>query len=167
MLTLSIMSCAIVSSNAPKLKSGAPFCLLPVPDVLGSFVPIFYVPAYDESIGLSVDIFFYLIDILNAGSLFGRVSGGAVANRIGRLNSLTGASITCSILIFCWLTVTSQGGMIAFSMLFGFFSGTVIGLFPATIALTATSRMRLARIWERHWGFGVFPLLLERLSLGL
>lgn len=55
-------------------------------------------------------------------------SGGAVANRIGRFNTLTGASIICAILIF-WLNVTSQSG---------FFSGTVNGLFSVTIAMTAT-----------------------------
>lgn len=40
--------------------------------------------------------------------------------------------------IFCWLNVTSQGEVITFSVLFGSFSGTIICLFPATIALTAT-----------------------------
>jgi hypothetical protein len=37
----------------------------------GLFVLFFYVPGYVESISLSVDMFFYLIAILNAGSLFG------------------------------------------------------------------------------------------------
>ncbi|KAJ6087679.1 MFS monocarboxylate transporter [Penicillium canescens] len=144
MLTLSIISCAALSSNASKGKSGAPFLLAAWKhpeyylQILGLFLmfwglfdPSFYVPGYAESIGLNVEMPFYLIAILNAGSLFGQLSGGAVANRIGRFNSWTGASSICAILIFCWLTVTSQGGIIAFSVLFGFFSGTVIGLFPA------------------------------------
>ncbi|KAJ5305966.1 hypothetical protein PENANT_c015G03472 [Penicillium antarcticum] len=151
MLALSIISCAVITSNAPKRKSGAPFLLaawkqpeyyLQISGLFlvfwGLFVPFFYIPEYAESIGLSIDMSFYLIAILNAGSLFGRLSGGALANRIGRFNTLTGASIVCAILIFCWLRVTSQGGMVAFSVLFGFFSGTVIGLFPATIAMTAS-----------------------------
>jgi predicted MFS family arabinose efflux permease len=151
MLALSIVSCAVISSNAPKRKSGPPFLLaawkhpqyhlqiLGLFLVLwGLFVPFFYIPGYAESVGLSVDMSFYLIAILNAGSLLGRLSGGALANRIGRFNTLTGASVICAILTFCWLKVTSQSGMIAFSVLFGFFSGTVIGLFTATIAMTAS-----------------------------
>lgn len=150
MLTLSIVSCAVISSNAPKRKSGAPFILAAWKhpayylQIVGlflvfwaMFVPFFYIPGYAESISISVDMSFYLIAILNAGSMFGRLIGGALANRIGRFNTLTGASVICGVLIFCWLRIRSLGGMIAFSLLFGFFSGTVIGLFPATIAMTA------------------------------
>ncbi|KAJ5754041.1 MFS monocarboxylate transporter [Penicillium nucicola] len=151
MLALSLISCAVITSNAPPRKSGAPFLLVAWKQpqyslqilglflvFWGLFVPFFYVPGYAVSIGLSVDMSFYLIAILNAGSLFGRLSGGALANLVGRFNTLTGASLICAVLIFCWLSVSSQGGLVVFSVLFGFFSGTVIGLFPATIAMTAS-----------------------------
>ena len=173
MLTLSIIFCAALSSNAPKGKGGAPFLLAAWKhpeyylQILGLFLMFwglfdlsFYVPGYAKSIGLSVDISFYLIAILNAGSFFGRFSGGAVANRIGRLNTLTGATMTCAILIFCWLTVTSRGGMITFSVLFGFFSGTVIGLFPATIALTAIKSNEIGPYMGTAlgvWGISTLP----------
>ncbi|KAJ5716851.1 hypothetical protein N7488_002497 [Penicillium malachiteum] len=75
---------------------------------------------------------FYLIAITNAGSMFGRLLGGALENQIGRFNT---SWIICDFL--CWLSINSLSGMIVFSVLFGSFSGTVIGLFPATIAMTA------------------------------
>lgn len=151
MLAMTIIASICVTSNAPKRKSGAPFLkaawthpayYLQTAGLFlvmwGLFVPFFYIPGYAQSISIDVDMSNYLIAILNAGSLVGRLLGGALANHIGRFNSLTGASSICGILIFCWLSIHSLGGMIAFSVLFGFFSGMVIGLLPATIAMTAT-----------------------------
>lgn len=151
MLTLSVIACVSVSSNAPKRKSGPPFILeawkhpayaLQISGlflvVWAMFVPFFYIPGYAQSISIDVDMSFYLIAILNAGSLLGRLLGGAVANYLGRFNTLAGASVICGILNFCWLAIHTLGGMIAFSVLLGFFSGTIIGLFPATIAMTAS-----------------------------
>jgi hypothetical protein len=43
------------------------------------FVPCFYIPTYAGSVSMSVDMSFYLTRILNAGSLFGRLLGGALA----------------------------------------------------------------------------------------
>lgn len=150
MLVLSIIACLSVTSNAPKRRSGPPllFDAWKNPaysfQVAGTFlvmwavfVPFFYLPGYGESIGLSVDLSFYLIAILNAASFFGRLFGGAAADRLGRINTLSSACAICGILILCWLPIRSHGAIIAFAALFGFFSGTVIAVFPATIAMTA------------------------------
>lgn len=64
--------------------------------------------------------------------------GGAVANYLGRFNTLAGVSVICGILNFCWLAIHTLGGMIVFSAFWGFFSRTIIGLFPATMAMTAS-----------------------------
>jgi MFS family permease len=101
------------------------------------FVPFFYLPGFGQSIGLSVDLSFYLLAILNAASLFGRLVGGAAADRMGRINTLSFACLICGILILCWLPIQSHEAIIAFAALFGFFSGMVIAVFPATIAMTA------------------------------
>ncbi|KAJ6028196.1 MFS monocarboxylate transporter [Penicillium herquei] len=150
MLALSIIACVTVSSNAPKRKSGSPFVLAAWKNptytmqiaglflvIWAMFFPFFYIPSYAESISISLQMSFYLISITNAGSMFGRLLGGALANQIGRFNTLAGSSVICGILTLCWISINSLSGMIVFSVLFGFFSGTVIGLFPATIAMTA------------------------------
>lgn len=150
MLALSIIACAAVTSNVPRRRTGPPFLLEAwkhpgyTIQIVGLFlviwavfVPFYFIPGYAQSISISVDLSYYLIAILNAGSLVGRLLSGAVANRIGRFNTLSGASVICGILILCWLRITSHGGMIVFSVLFGFFSGTIISLFTATIAMTA------------------------------
>lgn len=151
MLALSMIACITISANTPKRKTGSPFLsaawthpayYLQIAGLFlifwGLFVPFFYIPSYAESISIGVDMSFYLIAILNAGSFVGRLLGGALANQIGRFNTLVSASVICGVLIFGWLSITSLGGMIAFSVLFGFFSGAIIGLFPATIAMTAS-----------------------------
>lgn len=150
MLTMSITACLTVTSNSPKRHSGSPFLVEAwkhpayTLQVIGLFlivwaifVPFFYIPVYAQSVGIGVDLSNYLISILNAGSMFGRLLGGAAANRIGRMNTLVGTSAICGILILCWLPIKSHGGMIVFSVLFGFFSGTFVALFTATIAMTA------------------------------
>ncbi|KAJ5989590.1 MFS monocarboxylate transporter [Penicillium waksmanii] len=150
MLALSIIACASVSSNATRRKGGPlllwkawkqPAYTLQITGlflvVWAMFIPFFYIPGYAQSISIDIDMSNYLIAILNAGSLLGRLLGGAVANHLGQFNTLAGASVICGILNFCWLSINSLGGMIAFSVLLGFFSGTIIGLFPATIAMTA------------------------------
>ena len=149
MMALSVVACLTISSHAPK-RHGTPPLLLAAwknpafsVQVIGVFlafwavfVPFFYIPTYAESISISTDLSYYLISILNATSLCGRLIGGALANRLGRFNTLSGSSVICGILIFGWLGIKSHAGMIVFSALFGFFSGAVIGLFPATIAMT-------------------------------
>jgi predicted MFS family arabinose efflux permease len=150
MLAMSIVACMTITSNAPRRKTGAPltFEAWSRPaytwQILGLFLvfwamffPFFYIPSYAQSVGVGISLSNYLIAILNAGSLVGRLLGGALANRLGRFNTVVGASLICGILTFCWLAISSSGGMIAFSLLYGLFSGVVIGLFAATIAMTA------------------------------
>ncbi|KAH8430942.1 MCT family MFS transporter [Aspergillus melleus] len=150
MLALSIIACVSVTSNVPKRRTGPPLLLEAwkhpgyTIQIIGLFlviwalfVPFYFIPGYAQSISISVNLSYYLIAIVNAGSLIGRLLSGAVANHLGRFNTLSGACFICGILIFCWLRITSHGGMIVFSVLFGFFSGTVISLFTATIAMTA------------------------------
>ncbi|RAL14387.1 MCT family MFS transporter [Aspergillus homomorphus CBS 101889] len=151
MLSLSLIACLCISSPAPRRQTGAPLLLeawhhpaytLQVAGLFlviwALFTPFFYVPAYAQSvIGLDVDFSNYLVAIINAGSFAGRLLTGVFANRIGRFNSLVLSSAICGLLILCWLAVDSKGAMVAFAVLFGFFSGSVIGLFTATLALTA------------------------------
>ncbi|RAH44661.1 MCT family MFS transporter [Aspergillus brunneoviolaceus CBS 621.78] len=151
MLALSLVACACVSSPAPPRRTGAPFLKEAwhhpayTLQVLGLFLimwalftPFFYVPDYAHSIlNLDIDLSNYLVSIMNAGSFAGRLLTGAFANRLGRFNGLVLASAVSGVLILCWLAVDSRGSMIVFALLFGSFSGSVIGLFTATLAMTA------------------------------
>ncbi|OKL64276.1 hypothetical protein UA08_00235 [Talaromyces atroroseus] len=149
-LAMSVIACITISSPAPHRKSGTLFLPKAWKNksyatqnigifiiMWGAFVPFFYIPGYAISIGIGVDLSNYLIAILNAGSLFGRLLGGALSNKVGRSNMLVISSTVCGVLLLSWLAIKSHGGMIVFSLLFGFYSGMFIGLFPAQIAMTA------------------------------
>lgn len=94
--------------------------------VLGVFVPMFFLPSYAVKNGMGTLLSSYLLSILNAASLFGRVIPGIMADRLGRYNVFSTAGISTGILIFCWPRITSNAGIIVFASLFGFCSGAIV-----------------------------------------
>lgn len=103
--------------------------------LLGVFVPMFYLPSYAISHGMSPTLAPYLIAIFNAASLFGRILPGIVANKFGRFNILFGAAFISGIIAFCWQAATSNAGIIAFSAFYGFFSGTIISMMSVCVSM--------------------------------
>ena len=93
---------------------------------LGVFQPFFFLPSYAVAHGMSVRLSSYLIAILNAASLPGRVIPGLLADRLGRMNMLFAAGICSGILTLCWQKCRSNATIILFSALFGFFSGAIV-----------------------------------------
>lgn len=102
--------------------------------ILGVFVPIFYLPSYAVSYGMTTELAFYLTAILNAASFFGRVIPGIIADKVGRLNILFFMAMSTGILAFCWQKAQSNGPIIAFAVLYGFFSGAIVSVMTACFA---------------------------------
>jgi predicted MFS family arabinose efflux permease len=95
---------------------------------MGLFSPFFYVTPYTVSLGLDVNMAFYMISILNAASLFGRILPGILADWYGPVNIFNCATACSFIIIFCWTRATSIAGIAVFSLTYGFFSGAVVSL---------------------------------------
>lgn len=105
---------------------------------MGFFGPISYIQSYAiEALAVAPGLGFYLVSILNAASVPGRIIPGWVARRSGPVNMLMPAAFTTGILSFSWIGIHSQGGIILFAVLYGFFSGSVISL-PAAALTTLT-----------------------------
>lgn len=104
---------------------------------LGLMTPLFYLPSYAQDHGMSRDLSFYTLAILNATSLFGRLLSGHFAHTLGRFNLLIFSSVIASILVFCWMRITSTAAIIVFSALYGFPSGSIVALMPVALALVA------------------------------
>ncbi|EXJ81382.1 hypothetical protein A1O3_07673 [Capronia epimyces CBS 606.96] len=102
--------------------------------VWGMFVPYFYLPVYSIQRGMSADLASYLIAIMNAASLFGRVLPGMAADRLGRYNLWLVACFSSGILLLCWGATKSNAAILVFAILFGFFSGAIISLMNACVA---------------------------------
>ena len=102
---------------------------------VGLYFPFFYAPIYGARIaGMSDDVAFYLLPVLNAGSMFGRIVPGLTADKVGSLNTIIPCAVACVILAFAWLGIDNKGGMWVFTLLYGFFSGAIVSLPPTIVA---------------------------------
>ncbi|KAL8709928.1 MAG: hypothetical protein Q9220_005378 [cf. Caloplaca sp. 1 TL-2023] len=112
--------------------------------MIGLYVPYFYVPVYAERIlHTSPDLSFYLIAVMNAGSCLGRILPPLVADRIGSFNMLIPCSFIMAITAFTWISVKTTAGIIAFSVFYGFFTGSVLAL-PPTVLVALSPDIRFA-----------------------
>jgi MFS family permease len=99
------------------------------------WVPYFYIVSFSlEKVHIDANLSFYILSLINAGSLFGRIIPGFIADKLGRLNVLVIVYAINSILLFGWIPVGSAAGVIVWTTVFGFASGAVISLYPASVA---------------------------------
>jgi MFS family permease len=115
------------------------FSLLTAAIVLIDFallIPLTYLPSYAQSRGLQDVIAYNLSSILNAASIVGRIVPGYFADRFGRFNVMIITTFVCSVFTFTlWLpSKSNQAAILAFAVLFGFWSGTAISLSPVCVA---------------------------------
>ncbi|CAG8942994.1 unnamed protein product [Penicillium salamii] len=139
-------SCLTVKARLPPRKTSfyilsaftkIDFCLLVAAMFFmffGFFTPLFYMPTYAVTRGMDATLASYLLAILNAASTFGRVIPGVLADKFGRLNVLSTGGIITGIIIFCMNKPESNPALIVYSIIFGFWSGTIIS--GATAALS-------------------------------
>ncbi|WZH47555.1 Monocarboxylate transporter [Fusarium acuminatum] len=101
----------------------------------GLFVPLTYIVSYAGRHSGDANSSYTLISILNAGSLFGRFLPGLLADKIGRFNVILLTLGLCIISAFAlWLPAgDSEAMIIAFAVVFGFASGSNLGLTPVCI----------------------------------
>ncbi|KID91786.1 Major facilitator superfamily domain, general substrate transporter [Metarhizium guizhouense ARSEF 977] len=101
----------------------------------GIFVPIDYLPVQALDAGVDPNLVQYLLSILNAASLFGRLFSGIVGDKIGRYNIfVTVCALTGIWVLALWIPSSSTGGIIAFAALFGFCSGAYVSLIGPLVA---------------------------------
>ncbi|CAI7606950.1 MFS general substrate transporter [Penicillium manginii] len=115
-----------------------PFLLLVISLSLfsfGLFLPFNFITAQAQTLGMSPALANYLVAILNATSVFGRIIPGLIADRVGRFNVMSVATLVSGILTFAlWLPGRSNVAIILYAAFFGFFSGAYVSLTPALIA---------------------------------
>ena len=89
----------------------------------GLFIPFFYISSYAISNGDSIQLSFYMISVVNAASLFGRILPGYMADRLGHYNVMILLLLISGVIAFCWTAVSNLAGLIVWSGAYGFFSG--------------------------------------------
>ncbi|KAK2850675.1 hypothetical protein FQN49_005431 [Arthroderma sp. PD_2] len=102
---------------------------------VGMFTPLFFLPTYAVTRGMSPTLAGYLLAITNASSTFGRIIPGVLADKYGRLNIFTLGGVVTGIVIFCMNSVTTNAALIGYAVAFGFVSGTIISGASAAFSL--------------------------------
>ncbi|KAH6647040.1 major facilitator superfamily domain-containing protein [Truncatella angustata] len=101
----------------------------------GLFIPIAYISSYALHVGLGDDFSFYILTILNAASVFGRLLPGYWADVIGPFNSnMLSVFVTIVACFGVWLPAGhTLPGIVIFAVLFGFGTGSNISITPVCV----------------------------------
>ncbi|KAK4542342.1 hypothetical protein LTR36_006798 [Oleoguttula mirabilis] len=107
---------------------------------LAFYIPVFFLPTYGiQHLGLSPDLAYYMVAVLNGSSAFGRTLPSLVADKTGPFPVLVVSTFASSAILFGWIGVHNLGGFIAFVVLYGFFTGVFITCSPVCVTLKPIS----------------------------
>jgi MFS family permease len=115
---------------------------------LGLFIPFFYIVDYARHISVSEHMSFYVLAVLNAGGVLGRLAPATLSDTIGCFNLLAPSAFLCglSCLILWIVTAKSLATLMLFASIYGFFSGAVISLVNPCVAQISHIRQIGTRI---------------------
>ncbi|CDO72294.1 hypothetical protein BN946_scf184970.g146 [Trametes cinnabarina] len=137
-LVLCGVAIATITSRLPKPQYDAPwfdakvlrdtpFRLVILGGILisfGLFIPSFYIVDYSTDRGISPQTAFYVLSVMNAGGIVGRLAPACLADVLGRFNILVPCAFLAglSVLLF-WTFAHSLVAIMLFAVVYGFFSG--------------------------------------------
>jgi len=148
-LALCAISLALVTSRSRTVRSSRPwfdrdsmkdirFMIIVFASVFisfGLFIPYFYITDYAIARSVSPVTAFYVLAIMNAGSIPGRLFPPLLSDRLGRFNLIVPCVFLSGLLTLAlWSSAKSLSSIIAFSVLFGFFSGGFNALIISCVA---------------------------------
>jgi MFS family permease len=91
---------------------------------------------FAEEHNISPNLTFYTLAILNAASVFGRITPNFLADFLGPLLLLSTMTLCAGVISFATFGAASSGGLIIVAILYGFFSGAYVSLLsPALISM--------------------------------
>ncbi len=95
------------------------------------FIPFAHVSASARDLGLSESRAVGLVGLIGIGSLVGRFVIGAIADRLGRVLTLTLMQASAGLSYLVWLGAGSYPALAAFALWFGLSYGGIVALLPA------------------------------------
>ncbi|KAK1757842.1 putative major facilitator superfamily transporter protein [Echria macrotheca] len=108
------------------------------------YVPFFYISLFATSHHISSPDFApYLVTLLNAGSIFGRIVPNALADRFGALNVLTICMAGTAAVCYGWFGIHDTAGAVVFALLYGALSGGVVSLTPSVVVSMSPDMSRV------------------------
>ncbi|KAL5356375.1 MFS general substrate transporter [Aspergillus floccosus] len=98
------------------------------------YVPFFYIQKYAIQLNVNDDMAFYLLSMMNASSLIGRLGPNWLADYFGGLQVMAPACFLSAIVVFFMRFTHNLPGLIVIALLYGLISGGMVSLPPAIIA---------------------------------
>jgi MFS family permease len=149
-MMLGIAACyiALLKPRLPPRKSGpllepsafkeAPYTLYIIGVFLtcfGQYFGFYYIGSFTlEVLDLPYSTSVNVLMIMNGVGLVGRIIPGYLADRkFGGYNTLIPFVFASAIVMYCWSLVTTESGLYAFAILYGFTCAGFQGLFPSTL----------------------------------
>ncbi|PNY29105.1 Riboflavin transporter MCH5, partial [Tolypocladium capitatum] len=126
-----------IDTSAFKERTFLLFCAAIFFNNLVFFNSPYYIQSYALAHGMQMNVSplaSYLVALLNASTIPGRLVPSLFADRFGPLDTyVVVCACTCGSVLY-WISVTNAAGNVAFAVLYGFFSGGVVSL--ATVVVT-------------------------------
>lgn len=128
---------------------------------IGMYIPFYYLSTYSIELGLaSSETSFYLLTILNAGSIFGRLIPNFFADTTGPLNITMPFIFFCAVIAFCWTSITSLAQAVLFCIFYGFFSGTFVSISGPALATLSPDLSLVGTHMGMSFSFSALGLLI-------
>jgi len=105
------------------------YCISGIVSFLGLYTVLTYIDVSATSVGVSPDFSFYLISMANGASLFGRLTAGFAADKLGAVNVVAPMSAIAAVMTYVWLLARSKGSFVAIALVYGFSSGAYVSSF--------------------------------------
>ncbi|KAJ8516579.1 hypothetical protein ONZ45_g6114 [Pleurotus djamor] len=96
------------------------------------FFPYFYLELFAINNDIPPYIAFYLIAVLNAGGIIGRIAAGLLSHHFGPFNVIVVALLCTTGLMFGLFGIETVASSMAFAVLYGIFSGTGVARLAST-----------------------------------
>ncbi|KAI8388862.1 major facilitator superfamily domain-containing protein [Radiomyces spectabilis] len=104
----------------------------------GYLVPSFLLPSYAEFLGLNPWIGTNLSAIMSAVNVVAKLISGYTSDRIGRINGLVICTLLAGLMsLAVWTNAKTEAAIWVFAVLYGFFGGGHLTLFPASLPQVA------------------------------
>ncbi|PGG99635.1 hypothetical protein GX51_06190 [Blastomyces parvus] len=111
---------------------------------MGFYIIFYYIELYaHQESSASATLQSYLLVIINASSLPGRVILSYYADKIGSINVQTIVAFTGAILTFCLIAIKNSPGLVVYCVIYGFSAGAFMGLPAAGVVSLSADKSKI------------------------
>ncbi|KXT18081.1 hypothetical protein AC579_4551 [Pseudocercospora musae] len=129
--------------------------------VIALYIPIVYISSYALTYRITTpNLAFYLVPILQAANIVGRMVPNFFADWTGPINMTIPAMIGAAIMVYAWIAVRSQAGLLAFAVIYGIFFGTIQAHGGSCVASFIPDRRDLGRSMGMSFEIGSLGVLI-------